>query len=112
MTVTLDANGRAVTEAAGGAASLALTYDPAGLLTGVGGLSLTHDPASGLVTHTSDGSVQTDQQYDPTDRLIRSTTTVSGAVVDDVRYTRDALGRIVSVAETTPGRHDHDGLHV
>ena len=49
--------------------ALALTYDPAGLLTGVGGLSLTHDPASGLVTHTSAGAVQTDQQYDAADRL-------------------------------------------
>jgi RHS repeat-associated protein len=101
VTVTLDANGRAVTEAVGGSASLALTYDPAGLLSGVGGLSLTHDPVSGLVTHTSAGAVQTDQQYDPADRLIRSTTTISGVVVDDVHYTRDALGRIASLAETT-----------
>jgi RHS repeat-associated protein len=102
VTVTLDANGRAVSEAAGGSAGIALTYDPAGLLTGVAGLALTRDPTSGLVTRTIAGSVQTDQQYDATDRLIRSTTTVSGKVVDDVRYTRDDIGRVVTVAETAP----------
>ncbi|MGH2464210.1 MAG: RHS repeat-associated core domain-containing protein, partial [Candidatus Limnocylindrales bacterium] len=101
VTVTLDANGRAVTEAVGASDSLALAYDPAGLLTGLGSLSLTRDPASGLVTHTSTGSVQTDDQYDTNDRLIHSTTSVGGTVADDARYTLDALGRIVSAVETT-----------
>ena len=81
--------------------SLALTYDPAGLLTGVGGLALTRDPA-GTDRPDDPGGRPTVQQYDATDQLVRSTTTVSGKVVDDVRYTRDALGRIATVAETTP----------
>ena len=102
VTVTLDENGRAVSETAGGSAGMALTYDPAGQLTGVGGLNLTRDPTSGLVTHAVAGSVQTDLQYDESARLIGSTTTASGTVVDNVRYTRDALGRIATVAETTP----------
>ncbi|HEY4227980.1 MAG TPA: RHS repeat-associated core domain-containing protein, partial [Candidatus Limnocylindrales bacterium] len=102
VTVSLDANGRAVSEAAGESAGIALTYDAAGLLTGVAGLALTRDPTSGLVTRTIAGRVQTDQQYDGTNGLVRSTTTVSGKVVDDVRYTRDALGRVATVVETAP----------
>ncbi len=100
VNVTLDANGRPVAETVDGADSLPLTFDGAGALTGIGGLSLSRDPASGLVTHSALGAVITDEQYDTSERLVRTMTSAGGTVVRDVRYTYDALGRIASAAET------------
>jgi RHS repeat-associated protein len=104
VAITLDANGRAAAETVDGSAAMSLAYDGSGDLTGVGGLSLTRDPASGLVTRVTLGAVQTDQQYDANDRLVRGTTTASGKVVLDLRYSRDALGRITTAVETGPDR--------
>jgi len=102
VTVNYDANGRDVSETVDGGAAMSLAYDGAGNLTGVGQLALTRDPTSGLVTQISLGAVQTGEQYDANDRLVRATTTVQGRVVLDLQYTRDTLGRITSVVETEP----------
>jgi len=102
VSVTLDANGRAVSETTDGSAALTLAYDLSGDLTGIGGLSLTRDPSTGLVTRSVLGAVTTDDQYDANDQLIRATTTASGKVLLDLRYTRDALGRITTVVQTGP----------
>ena len=91
-----------MSESADESAALTLAYDASGDLTGIGHLSLTRDPTTGLVAHTVLGSVTTDDQYDANDRLIRATTTASGKVLLDLRYTRDALGRITTVAQTAP----------
>ena len=99
--VSLDPNGRAVADTVDHGPSVGLTYDSSGELTGIGSLTLTRDPASGLTTASGIGPVQTSNEYDANERLIRSTTTVSGKVVDDARYTLDPLGRIVGVAETS-----------
>ena len=55
------------------------------------------------MTDTALGPVRTVATYDGVDQLARTTTSVSGSVVLDDRYTRDALGRIATVVETTPG---------
>ncbi|HEY8636388.1 MAG TPA: RHS repeat-associated core domain-containing protein [Candidatus Limnocylindrales bacterium] len=99
VSITIDANGRAVTQTADTAAPLSLTHDAAGDLTSVGGLSLTRDATGGLVTGSSVGTVSTQQEYDAADRLVRSVTTAGGRSVLDLSYTRDALGRIVGVVE-------------
>lgn len=100
VSVALDANGRGVRESVDGGNNLDFAYDPAGFLTAVGAVSLTHDPASGLVTHTVLGVVGTEQDFDANHQLRRATTTISGRVVLDLRYTRDLLGRVKTVAET------------
>ncbi len=100
--VSLDLNGRAVTQAIDGGPSLGLSYDRSGELTGVGGLTLTRDPASGLTRGSSVGAVQTSDEYDANEHLVRATTTVAGKVVDEVRYALDSEGRITIVAETGP----------
>ncbi len=55
------------------------------------------------MTDAALGAVRTVATYDGADQLARTTTSVSGSVVLDDQYTRDALGRIATVAETTPG---------
>ncbi|MFZ0130059.1 MAG: RHS repeat-associated core domain-containing protein [Candidatus Dormiibacterota bacterium] len=100
VSVILDANGRAVSESTDGSAALTLAYDASGDLTGIGQLLLTRDPSSGLVTSTTLGSVTTDDQYDSNDQLVRATTSASGKVLLDIRYQRDALGRISAVVQT------------
>ena len=98
--VTLDANGRVTREAVNGSNNLDFTYDLAGNLTGVGQLSLTRDPATGLVTHTALGVIETWQEFDEYSQLIHATTTAAGKLRLDVRYTRDAFGRTKTVTET------------
>ena len=100
VSVTLDANGRAVSETADGSAAMTLAYDASGDLTGIAQLLLTRDPSRGLVTSTTLGSLTTDDQYDANDQLIRATTSASGKVLLDIRYTSDALGRITAAVQT------------
>jgi RHS repeat-associated protein len=112
--ITLDANGRAVTQEADTAAPLDLTYDAAGDLASVGSLSLTRDATTGLATGSIVGTVSTQQQYDAADQLVRSVTTVGGRSVLDLAYTRDARGLIVGVVErsaagTTTTAYTFDG---
>ncbi len=101
VATTLDGLGRTVAESIGSAPPIPLAYDDSGALTGVGEVALTRDPASGLVTREVLGPVGTSLSYDGANTLARSTTTVSGKVVLDRAYTRDALGRIATVTETT-----------
>jgi RHS repeat-associated protein len=101
VAVKLDANGRGERESLNGARELDFGYDAAGFLTAVGPLSLSRDPASGLVTHTALGVVATKQEFDGNGQLIREMVTAAAKTALDRRYTRDDLGRIKSVAETT-----------
>jgi len=102
VSVNYDANNRDIAEATDGGPAMTLAYDGAGNLIGVGQLALTRDHVSGLVTGTTLGAVQTVEQYNANDWLMRATTTVQGRVVLDLQYTRDALGRITSVVDTGP----------
>jgi RHS repeat-associated protein len=101
VSTKFDVNGQAVLESVDGGHDLPLGYDAAGKLTKVGGLSLTRDPASGLVTQTSVGAVESKHQFDTNGLLIRTTTTADGKLALDQRYTRDALGRIKTASETS-----------
>ena len=99
VSIVLDAVGRVAREAVTRSNNLDFTYDPAGNLTGVGQLSLTRDPATGLVTHTALGVIETRQEFDEYKQLVRETTAAAGKLLLDVRYTRDALERIKTVTE-------------
>ncbi len=101
VSASLDADGRVARESVNGSSNLDYKYDPAGNLIGVGPLSLVRDPASGLVTRSIVGVIETQHEYDANNQLIRTTTTASGKLLLDRLYARDSLGRIQSVAETT-----------
>jgi RHS repeat-associated protein len=114
VATAVDGLGRTTGETVDGGRTLALAYDAAGSLSGIGGVALTRDPATGLVTREVLGPVETDLAYDGADALARSTTKVSATVVLDRAYRRDALGRIASVTEisaagTTTTRYTYDG---
>ena len=98
----LDANGRSIRESVN-RSNLNFKYDAAGNLTGVGPLSLERDPATGLVTHTALGIVETQQQFDEDGQLIHARTTAVGKALFEVRYTRDSIGRIKVATECTAG---------
>ena len=100
VALTLDANGKGIHESVDGGSGLDFAYDPAGFLAAVGPLSLSREPASGLVTQTALGVVETSQEFDGNHQLSHTRTTVSGKVVLDLRYTRDVLSRVTSVIET------------
>lgn len=101
VSLELDADGRTARESVNGAHDLTFSYDAAGNLTAVGGLGLKLDQESGLVTSSTLGVVENKQQFDANGLLVRSTTMLSGKSILDLRYARDALGRIKSVSETT-----------
>lgn len=98
VSVALDANARPIRESVN-SNNLDFTYDPAGNLAGVGPLSLTRDSASGLVTNTKLGIIETKQEFDANNQLTRATTTVAGKLVLDLLYTRDVLGRIKTLTK-------------
>ena len=107
ISMALDADGRGIRESVNGGSNLDFDYDPAGNLTEVGPLSLTRDPATGLVTRTTLGVVETQQQFDEDNRLIHASTTAAGKLLFDVRYTRDSFGRIKMVTESAAGGKTH-----
>jgi RHS repeat-associated protein len=100
---TYDANGRPVSQSIDGRAAIGFSYDGAGNLTTVGPLSLVRGPTTSLVTGSTLGAVETTYRYNDDDWLMGATTTVKGRALMAVSYTRDALGRVTSVAQTGPG---------
>lgn len=103
VATSLDGLGHVTALTVDGGAPIATTYDPAGLPGGVGSLKLTRDPATGFVITETIGTIETDLSYDAAGSVARSTTKVGGAVVLERMSTRDALGRVSSVAETRSG---------
>ncbi len=103
VSVTLDANGRTVAASVDGSTAMKMAYDGAGDLTDLAGLAFNRDPTTGLVTSSALGAVRTQDQYDNNDQVVREITTISGTVVLDLRYTRDSMGRISTVAQTDAG---------
>ena len=103
VSVTLDANGRTVAASVDGSTAMKMAYDGAGDLTDLAGLAFNRDPTTGLVTSSALGAVRTQDQYDNNDQVVREITTISGTLVLDLRYTRDSMGRISTVAQTDAG---------
>jgi RHS repeat-associated protein len=102
VTDSYDANGLPVSETVDGGPAMSFAYDAAGNLAAAGHLALIRDATSGLVTGSTLGVVHTAYDYDANDWLVRATTTVKGRTVLDLRYGRDALGRVTSLVETGP----------
>ena len=98
-----DANFRVVAERVNGD-SVALRYDRDGLLTGVGALSLTRDPQTGLATASTLRNVAGAQTYTSLGELAGDAYSSAGGSLMERLYTRDVLGRITTVTETSGGQ--------
>ena len=98
-----DEDFRVTVEQVSGTPAVGFAYDADGLLTDAGALTLTRDAANGFVTDAAVGAVTSMFDYDGFGAVSATETTVVGAPVFAVSYTRDALGRIASQTQTTLG---------
>jgi RHS repeat-associated protein len=107
ITTSYDNNLRPTSQSINGANSITYTYDPDSLLTNAGSLTLARDPASGQITGTTLGNLTSALSYDPTYGELATLAYSNGnSNLLSLSYTRDKLGRVTQVAETTPsGTH-------
>ena len=78
-------------------------YDADGLLTGAGALGITRDPQNGRITGSTLGSTNSSWGYSALGELASTSYTASGSTLFGTSYTRDDLGRIETLTETTEG---------
>jgi RHS repeat-associated protein len=102
VTDNYDANGLPSSETVDGGPAIRFAYDGAENLTAVGPLSLNRNATTGLVTGSTLGLVHTAYDYFANDLLREATATVGNHTVMELRYSRDALGRVSSVVESGP----------
>ena len=81
-----------------GTDSVSFRYDSDGLLTGAGALTLTRDPRNGLLTGTTRGSLTMSQGYNAFGERTGITASFNGTSLCQTSYTRDAGGRIRTLA--------------
>jgi YD repeat-containing protein len=81
------------------------TYDDDGMLVQAGELVINRDPKNGLVVSTDAGVVHEAYAYNEFGEVMSFTVTnqATGDVFLEIRYMRDALGRITKKVETTDG---------
>ncbi len=79
-------------------------YDADGLLTQAGALAVARDPSNGQIAGTSVGAVSTARSYSSFGELAADTARGPAGTLYGVSYQRDALGRIVQLAETVQGQ--------
>jgi RHS repeat-associated protein len=103
VTRTYDTDFRVSNQSVSGASTVAFTYDPDSLLTGVGSLTLTRSPSNGLLTGTTLGSVTDTWTYNSFAEPLTYTASYSGGPFYTAQYTRDPLGRITQQVKTIGG---------
>lgn len=91
-----------ISEAVSGGSTVTLTRDSDGLVTGAGAMSLVRDQ-TGLITATRLGVATDASTYNNVGELVGYTAYVNRAAVYDVKYQRDAAGRITDKTETIGG---------
>jgi RHS repeat-associated protein len=89
--------------AVNGRSAITFGYDGDGLLAQVGNLTISRSATNGLLTGMALGPVTTSQSFSPFGELSHHTTSMSGATLFDVAYSRDALGRVSTLTETLGG---------
>jgi RHS repeat-associated protein len=89
-----------------GANSIAYSYDPDGLLSGVGALALSLDPQNGLLLGSALGAVSDTYAYNGFAEPVQYRSLAGGANLLAVDYNRDRLGRITTLSETVGGLTD------
>jgi YD repeat-containing protein len=93
---------RVATQSVNGAA-VDFRYDADGLLTGAGALTLERAPSSVLLTGSTLAGVTTRLGYDMYGAVAADTSLAGSGLLIARSYTRDALGRIVGLAESVGG---------
>jgi RHS repeat-associated protein len=83
---------------------VSLQYDGDGLLTRAGDLEITYAPNSLFVQNTSLNQLGTTRSYDQYGTLAEQSTANGNNTLFRAVYTRDAVGRISSLSETTGGQ--------
>lgn len=86
-----------------GGAAVAYSYDADSLLVGAGALSIVREPATGRVSTTMLGAVQTSSAYDAMGDLDLLEAGANGATVYSYTLYRDGSGRIVGKTEVMDG---------
>jgi len=84
-------------------AATSYSYDNDGLLIGAGDITLTRDPQTGFLTGTALAAITDAYTYSTFGETSNYTAKVGGAVLFNVQYTRDAIGRIATKTETIGG---------
>lgn len=103
VAVQYDNNFHVVSQTVNGSAGVAFAYDRDGLLTGAGALTITRNAQNGLPTGTTLGSVTSSRTYNSFGEPASDQASFSGTALYQGAYTRDALGRISTLAETVQG---------
>jgi RHS repeat-associated protein len=105
ITRTSDALGRRTSESLGNAAAVDYEYDAGSLLTRAGDLAITRDAQTGHVRSERLGVLTRSWTYDPFGAPASQTVTDDkGRVLVDLRWQRDALGRIVQQSLQSMGK--------
>ncbi|MDI1480516.1 RHS repeat-associated core domain-containing protein [Polyangium sp. y55x31] len=99
-----DATFRISSETVNGGHLVAMTYDNDGLLIGAGPLTLTRNSSTGQLNGSILGVVSDSYTPNLHGEVTDYEVAISGSTVYDVMYTRDALGRIDTLAETIGGQ--------
>jgi RHS repeat-associated protein len=92
-----------------GSDPIAYGYDNDNLLTSAGALAITRNSTSGQISTTTLGAVTTSQTLNTFGELDTTQASASGSGLYSAGYTRDQLGRVTSVSETTAGQSTAHG---
>jgi RHS repeat-associated protein len=103
VTQTYNNNLELASQTIAGGTPVQFGYDHDGLLTQAGALTLTPDAASGFMTATALGGVNTTDQPDAFGALAGLSASFDGTALYSAQYTPDAEGRIHQITETIGG---------
>jgi len=101
--VTYNNDFRVATQTVNGANALNFAYDRDGLLTGAGAIRLGRSVTNGLLLADTLGPVRSSYQYTSRGELKGYRVVRSGTTLFGTGYSRDSLGRITQLFDTTQG---------
>lgn len=103
LSFVYDNDFRVATDSVNGGHAVSYGYDQDGLLVAAGSLTLTRDAQNGRLTGTTLGDVASTAAYDSLGLASGTVVTAAGTEVFRTSYRRDALGRLVELAEVVAG---------
>jgi RHS repeat-associated protein len=103
----LDGLGRTASETVGSAPAATYRYDKSGLLVQAGDLTIERDPATGAVTTERLGQLVRTWDHNQFGEVVSEKVTgEDGAVLADLHWQRDQLGRVLSESVAVTGQPD------
>jgi RHS repeat-associated protein len=94
---------RIATESVNGGSTVAFTYDPDGLVTGMGAMTVTRHPSNGLVTGTALGNVVDVRSHNTFGEPTAYIASYAGSPIFERQVMRDSGGRIAQRTEAIAG---------